>query len=805
MATGASRLRVRWPLFLSLFLFLPLVAIPNALADVGAVQEDFEDDTVGAKPTAAWYTGVAQTGSAAIVVSTNDKYGGDKSLSHTSSVSNAFWQVNLASSSTPGYVEWAMKREGCMAAGDNGEWTGLVFDGPSGVLNQVEVADDGCGVYVLTTGSNPGEYVADVDEGWNIFRAIFDWSAGEINLTINGGGETGPYEMRFPGAVLNSLIFWSKGRGGAAVTGYYDDVGLDTPAGAGVPTETYLEPYDGQTVGSYPSQPWYSFNTFQETGGNDVQVTSFTPHSGDRALNLASTGINTGVYANTNLLNDDPVEVLRVEVAVKNPDCDLFTEDLDVSWVQVAGGAGIIAQAGISMDDCSLKYYDGDTLVTGSDLTDGWHVFRFEFDFDAKEYTLRVDGGAIASDLAFREPDNEAVNRVTYFFNTNNNEWNGNAFYDSLSITFAAPELEVAVYPAAPTWLYILPAWTRSGNPHEGRAVFTNSGNHSANVRYELQAVNNAGAITTNDDVGNDGTTTRAISWVTVQNPQLGGSTAYRVRGVDTSVNPEVAGPWSCTVTLDIFSSPGGECGTRPTQPDIQRPLNLFGEILDSGSYGEFPEPVVFSLDFGRSLDDIHCIYEYHLLIQTGDGSDVGVWTWEKTPCVTTISVTGPSFNHEDDATLLLKVRAWSPLTGLYGPYSCTVALDPRQEGYTAQCGAPTSSTTTSSTTGTGTGTGTGGPTNGIFPDAGVIGEQFGVDGAKIGWFLGLLLTVGLAAGLFFLPTMAGQSQGSPVMGVMGVLLGVGTSTVFGYFPIWFVAFLVLISMAVFVLMRRGG
>lgn len=133
------------------------------------------------------------------------------------------------------------------------------------------------------------------------------------------------------------------------------------------------------------------------------------------------------------------------------------------------------------------------------------------------------------------------------------------------------------------------------------------------------------------------------------------------------------------------------------------------------------------------------------------------------------------------------RVKARNQTTLQDSDWSCIVVVNVGQVGASKTCGTAPGSASSA---------GGGGGFLGI--DVDQIASDMGTSSSALGWFLGLLLTIGLAAGLFFL---SGE-KGSPVMGVLGAMLGVGTSTVFGFFPLWFIAFLVFISAAAFIFMR---
>lgn len=93
--------------------------------------------------------------------------------------------------------------------------------------------------------------------------------------------------------------------------------------------------------------------------------------------------------------------------------------------------------------------------------------------------------------------------------------------------------------------------------------------------------------------------------------------------------------------------------------------------------------------------------------------------------------------------------------------------------------------------------------------DGGVIGDQpffpgvntgefataTGMSLDQVGWLIGLLLILALAAGMAFI---------MPVLGIVGGLAGLGMSVAFGLIPVWFIIVIVIIGGALVVWFRRG-
>lgn len=807
MSTGATRLRAKWSLFLSLFLFLPLLAAPYAAADVGAVQETFEDDALGANPSASWYSYTESVGGTGGAIGVSDLYAldGTQSLEvrHGVGVGNSYADFTLGTASAPSFVEFAVRAPDCSGTyvdADQDAAIFYLFDGVSAAI-VVGVSHDNCSLYYVDGPGNP-THGSDLTSGWNIFRLDFDYVSSEFDIRVNGILEVADVSALVSFSSFSKVrTYFDNAAQSSVGSAYFDNIGLDVDAGATVPVETHAEPFDGQTPGDDPWQPWYTFTATGKSGGADVNVAGFTPHAGDRMMRMEHYGIsNNAVGANFALT--EPTAIMEASWAARMGGCgggfDIGTQGIGL----LVGDSGIIGGVGIDALGCAVRVFDGDDYVdTGDVLDDDWHEYRMTMDFDAGTYDVFLDGVLIYDDAEMPGQGQTEVQVLAYTYK--NPDGTTFAFdVDSIELEYAV-EGDEPEGPEAPGWVYVsVVSGQGSEQPRDGFLLYERSPDEDTNTTYEAEIINSLGTTTIEDDgVGDDdGALHGAFPWSVSQEPTVEGSTAFRIRAVDPV---DGAGPWSCVVTKTTYVG-ARDCGSTTTFSPPGAAAGVRFEVTQVRT--EESSTFHYRAVITPAPGDVNCIFNYHLKRSYGGISNAPGETFYRGPgeCDGLVREGTMNTGNVDTTSLVISSQSSYP-TGLggFGELSCAVVVNPYVLGDAKQCGA----TATITNTGTSGGGGIGGDGGGgsILPDASVIGEQLGVDAGKIGWFLGLLLTIGLAAGLFFLPTMAGSEQGSPVMGVLGVVLGIGTSTVFGYFPVWFIAFLVLISMGVFVLMRRGS
>lgn len=134
------------------------------------------------------------------------------------------------------------------------------------------------------------------------------------------------------------------------------------------------------------------------------------------------------------------------------------------------------------------------------------------------------------------------------------------------------------------------------------------------------------------------------------------------------------------------------------------------------------------------------------------------------------------------DSDVAIKIRA-SNAGGDEGPASCIVTVNPGTLNDNESCGNVS-------------GFGPVGAGSGDIFDLTGIADGIGLSIEAVGWLIGVFITVGLVGALGFKFGLIGATG--------GLALGIGTATVFGWFPLWFIVFVLVLAAGVFVL-RRGA
>lgn len=98
-------------------------------------------------------------------------------------------------------------------------------------------------------------------------------------------------------------------------------------------------------------------------------------------------------------------------------------------------------------------------------------------------------------------------------------------------------------------------------------------------------------------------------------------------------------------------------------------------------------------------------------------------------------------------------------------------------------------------------GTGVPGLSSDAFDD---IAADLGISASALAWFLGIILTMFIGVGLGAAPMATGGAFNVP-LAVLGALMGMGLSTAFSLFPVWFVVVVALVGSGLLVVgLRRG-